>query len=38
MIAEQRPPNADDYAVLDAMHAADDAELDEIIARDEEEG
>lgn len=35
MIAEQRGPNADDYAVLDAMHDAYDAELDQIISDDD---
>jgi len=34
MIAEKRPPNADDYATLDAANAAYDAELDQIIEDD----
>jgi hypothetical protein len=35
MLAEQRGPNADDYAALDAMHDALDVEIDQVIADDE---
>jgi len=35
MIAERRPPNAEDYEALDVLNAAMDAELDAIIADDE---
>ncbi len=36
MVAEERGPNSDDYAALDAFHADLDARIDKVIADDEE--
>ncbi len=35
MIAEKRGPSAEDYAALDALHAALDARIDQVIADDD---